>query len=174
MRALVIFHSRTGTTRRLAKRIAALLGADIEEIVPVRSATGLRGLVRSLWEAVTGRPAEISPVRSDVSSYDVVLVGTPSSAGGISSPVRAFLEGVRGRLGATAFFSTYGKRAGLRPFLQMANACDADPVALLAMSREDVARGVGVDRIAAFVSAARVVPEHETGAPLAPAQRRAA
>jgi hypothetical protein len=70
----------------------------LEEIVEDKSRVGFFGYMRSLVEARQKRPSVIAPAKHDVSSYDLVVVGTPVWAWSVSSPVRAYLMANRDRL----------------------------------------------------------------------------
>ena len=85
-RILVVFFSRSGTTRKLASAIAASLGADLEEICDYSDRRGVGGYIRSLIDAVGKRSVEIVPGGHDVAAYDLVVVGTPVWAGMPSAP----------------------------------------------------------------------------------------
>ncbi len=90
-RVLVVYYSRSGTTRKVAQCIAAALQCDSEEIVEGRSRSGILGYLRSVIEARRQTPARVAlPVR-DPSTYDVIVVGTPVWAWSVSSPVRAYM-----------------------------------------------------------------------------------
>jgi flavodoxin len=133
MRTLVVYYSRTGTTRELATAIAQALGADVEEIVDPTPRAGLLGYLASGFDSVTQREAPIRPRARDPRDYDLVVVGTPVWAGNMSSPVRAYLAAARGRLPAAAFFCTMGGRGSERAFLEMEKLSGARPAAVLAM-----------------------------------------
>jgi flavodoxin len=91
VKTLVIFYSRTGTTRTVAEAIARQLGADIEEIRDTRNRQGLFGYLRSGFDAGLGRCTGLEPMRRDPNDYDVVVVGTPVWNASVSAPVRTFL-----------------------------------------------------------------------------------
>ena len=76
-RTLVVFYSRSGTTRRIAQTLSAALKCDLEEITEPRPRTGFLGYIRSLLEARRKLPSDIAPKTHDVSSYDLVVIGTP-------------------------------------------------------------------------------------------------
>ncbi|MGC2944368.1 hypothetical protein [Burkholderia ambifaria] len=60
---LVVFYSRTRTTRRAASALAGMLDADVEEIVVTRGRAGPFGYLRSLVEAINQKPARCRSVR---------------------------------------------------------------------------------------------------------------
>ena len=107
-KTLVVFYSRSGTTRRIAEALSRALTCDLEEIIEPKPRTGFLGYMRSLLEARRKRPSVIAPIKHDVSSYDLVVVGTPVWAWSLSSPVRAYLMTTASQLPEVAFFCTLG------------------------------------------------------------------
>jgi len=97
-KTLVVFYSRSGTTRRIAQALSEALKCDLEEITESRPRTGFLGYMRSLLEARRKLPSIITPRKHDVSSYDLVVIGTPVWAWSLSSPVRAYLTATAGQL----------------------------------------------------------------------------
>lgn len=77
---LIVFYSRSGTTRTVAEALAAELKCDAEEIVATKNRAGLVGVMRSLIEAMRHCPAQIATARFNPSSYDLVVIGTPVGA----------------------------------------------------------------------------------------------
>ncbi len=85
VKILVVYYSRTGTTRKVAQAIAEATHADMEEIVPVRGYKGPLGWLRAGREGSSRRPAEIAPLQKDPTAYDVVVAGTPIWGWNVSS-----------------------------------------------------------------------------------------
>lgn len=84
-KTLVVFYSRSGATRKIAQALSEALKCDLEEITEPKTRTGVLGYIRSLVEARRKRPSTIRPNKQDVSSYDLVVVGTPVWAWSLSS-----------------------------------------------------------------------------------------
>ncbi len=152
MSALVVYFSRTGTTRKVAETIARSLGADIEAIHESRDRLGLRGYLRSGFDATLSRWVPIEAVGRDPTRYDLVVVGTPVWGWSLSAPVRAFLSNHARKLSKVAFFVTEGGSGDRRVFGQMAEVVGADPVATLALVQRDVERGAASRAIESFVA----------------------
>jgi flavodoxin len=151
-RILVVYYSRTGNTKRVARTIAAALDAEIEEIVDRTRRSGVLGYLRSAFQAALQRPAPIDPAVRDPAQYDLVIVGTPIWDMSVSSPVRSYLRRHRGSLRSAAFFCTCGGRGGERAFARMADVADARPVATLIVREAEVERSApAVDRFAAEI-----------------------
>ena len=52
LRTLVVYYSRSGTTRKIAEALSETFNANIEEIVEANGRAGFFGYVRSLVEAI--------------------------------------------------------------------------------------------------------------------------
>ena len=78
MKAMILYYSRSGKTRKLAQRIQADLNADILEIVPeVPYGNYLQALIRAIKQRRANiMPKCVTPI-PDLSGYDVVLIGYP-------------------------------------------------------------------------------------------------
>ena len=98
LKTLVVYYSRSGTTRKIAEALSEALSANIEEIVEANGRAVFFGYVRSLVEAIQKIPSAIAQSESDLSSYDRVVIGTPVWAWSVSSPVRAYLMANKGHL----------------------------------------------------------------------------
>lgn len=110
-KTLIIFFSRTGRTRRLAQRLAQLLGADIEELECPRYRLGLFGWWRYLragFNSVQGNVPPIKDLQKNPADYDRILLGTPIWTSYPSLPMRAFLRDTPELPASVAAFLTYG------------------------------------------------------------------
>jgi len=165
---LVVYYSRTGTTRKVAESLTTALRCDSEEIVEVGSRSGMLGYVRSLIEARRQVPSRIAAVAKDPSDYDLIVVGTPVWAWSLSSPVRAFLLANRPRLPAVAFFCTLGGAGSDRAFGEMQELTGEPPVGCLAIAAREVALTAYQARVATFAEALqRGLAERRKRAPTA-------
>ena len=150
---LVVFYSRSGTTRVLADLVAAALDADVEELRDVRERKGALGWLRSSYEATTGRRGAIEPQRRDPAHYDLVVVGTPVWVSHVSSPVRTWLETNASRLPPVALFCTMGGRGGDRVIAEMSALIGKAPRATLVATNDEVWRGQMGTQVAAIMRA---------------------
>jgi flavodoxin len=150
-RVLIAYFSRSGTTRKIADRLAAALKCDVEEINEPRSRAGLVGYLRSLMEARQKRPSLIAPAKRDVSSYDLIIIGTPVWGWSVSSPVRAYLIANRSRLPQVAFFCTLGGAGAKSTFAQMQDLAGKVPLASCAITAREASIGEFGPRLAAFI-----------------------
>ena len=139
---VVVYYSRTGTTRRIAADAAAELAAtagsvSVDPIRPRRERSYPNWLARSF---VPGSTVPIEPTRTDLRDAPAVLLGSPKWT--LSCPPvtefleRAHLDGV-----PTGVFLTYGgsdERRDAEALVDRVEACGADVRATLLVERDRV------------------------------------
>src|SRR3954471_6557006 len=102
-RIRIAYYSLGGNTARVAKDLAARLGAELLEL---REATPRRGFFRQLravFDTVCARPAILVGPGNLADGYDLTLVGTPIWVGRIPPAARTCLESIRHQDGDIAF-----------------------------------------------------------------------
>ncbi|KPK59526.1 MAG: hypothetical protein AMK73_08590 [Planctomycetes bacterium SM23_32] len=152
-RCLVVYYSRTGTTKQLAERIAEMLGADVEEVVDTKKRSGVLGFVVGGKDARLKRLTAIEKVQKDPADYELVALGTPVWAWTMSPAIRTYVTEQKGRLPAVAFFLTTGGSGMASTFEALAELCGKAPVATLGLKQRQVLKGDPSAPIAAFVEA---------------------
>ncbi|MDP3083175.1 MAG: flavodoxin [Rubrivivax sp.] len=140
-RILLVYYSRTGTTRELARQIAALCGADLEEIQDRVGRGGALGLLRSLAEALLHICPPISPSQHAPRAYDLVIIGTPVWAGQPASPVRSYVRRHHDSFRRVALFCTCSGDNGSAALQPLQRLCGQPARAALALSQADIANG---------------------------------
>ena len=113
MKILVTYFSASGVTRKLAERLASLLGASLEEIVPKEIYTKedlnwMDSHSRSTLEMKDRHSRPPLQKKIDISSYDVVFVGFPVWWYREPSIIDTFLESVDFRGKVVVPFATSG------------------------------------------------------------------
>ncbi|MER9567087.1 flavodoxin [Mesorhizobium sp. M0571] len=91
-KVLIVYYSRTGHTRTVARQIHSLIGGDLVEIQTVEPyPDDYDALVAQ--NVREQRSGYLPPLRTkiDVSNHDVVLVGSPLWNVRLTPPVRSFL-----------------------------------------------------------------------------------
>ncbi len=93
-KVLVLYYSQTSNTKTVAQEIAKRLGADMEEIVPVKPYDGdfQATIGRCMQEREQGVTPEIKPVAADLTKYDVIFIGYPIWFGTFAPPMEVFLS----------------------------------------------------------------------------------
>lgn len=93
-KVLVLYYSQTSNTKTVAQEIATKLGADIEEIVPVKPYDGdfQATIARCNEEREQGITPEIKPIAANIADYDTIFIGYPVWFGTFAPPMGAFLS----------------------------------------------------------------------------------
>ncbi|MGZ8880106.1 MAG: flavodoxin family protein [Halobacteriota archaeon] len=150
MNSLVVFYSRTGTTKRIGEALAQLLACDSEELVDTKKRSGPLGWVSAGRDATQEKLTTLAPVKHDPSSYDLILLGTPVWAGSLSSAMRTYITTNKSKFKRVAFFCTHGGTDHQKLFDEMEALCELHPVNILAISQEEVKKGAYHDKLSQF------------------------
>lgn len=153
-RILVVYHSRTGYTRRVALDLAERLGADLDVIRIVQPMHGPVGYAMCAVEALAGLAPALRRQAKDPADYDLVVVGTPVWFWSLASPVRSWLESFSRRGRRFAFFCTMGGSGAGRVFATMKEMTGRAPLATLALSDAEIDAAART-KLDAFVRAIR-------------------
>jgi hypothetical protein len=148
-KVLIVFYSRTGTTRLLAEAIARATQGDVEELRERHSRRGLIGWLRSGYDGTYKRSAATLPLRHRPQDYDLVFVGSPTWNQALCSPVRGFLRAHARELPAVALFATCAGRGAELVTDEMAELLAHPPLARLALL-ETVVRHSPSERVGDF------------------------
>jgi flavodoxin len=159
---LIVYYSRSGTTRRIAQQLAEELDADLLAIEDPRPRSGILGFMRSAIEAMRGAPATIEPVDVNLSGRELVLLGTPVWSGHVSSPMRRFLIDHGNEIENTGFFCTMGRHGADETFRDMREIMGKQAVAKCAITQEEIENGTAKQALDKFVTRLREArPERE-------------
>lgn len=91
MQTLVVYYSRSGSTRTVAKALANGVGGTLRELV---DANARKNLFAAAIAALFGRSARLVDPDFDVSAWDTVVVMTPIWAGQPTPAANTFLRTV--------------------------------------------------------------------------------
>ncbi|MBU7001389.1 MAG: NAD(P)H-dependent oxidoreductase [Theionarchaea archaeon] len=138
MKALVVYYSRSGHTRKVGETIADMLACDKEEIIDTAWRSGPIGFLRSGYQNKKKSFTKIEALKRDVSKYDLVIIGTPVWAGTASVPMRTFVHRHKDDFNNVAFFSVHGGEDIQDEFREMEALCGKKPVCLLSFSQKEV------------------------------------
>jgi len=105
---LVVYYSRTGNTKKVAEEAARILGADVEALIDKKDRSGVGGYVGAGKDATQKKLADIEPVKTDASKYDLVVIGTPVWGWNMTPAVRTYIANNKAVLKQIAVFTTAG------------------------------------------------------------------
>jgi menaquinone-dependent protoporphyrinogen IX oxidase len=135
MNTLVVYYSRTGTTKKVGEKLASLLKCTSEEIRDTKSRKGIFGWLSAGKDATREALTELEKVENDPASFDIVVIGTPVWNHRMSTAVRTYLTQYKDSFRRVAFFCTY-QYTDSDPFEEMASLCGKTPVATLRLHRK--------------------------------------
>jgi len=135
MNALVVYYSRTGTTRKVADKLASLLKCVSEEIHDTKNRKGVLGFLSAGSDATSKKLTKLATVNNDPASFDIVIIGTPKWNRRLSTPIRTYLTTYKDRFKKVAFFCTY-QYTDADPFEEMELICGKAPVTTLRLHRK--------------------------------------
>jgi len=90
MKSLVVYYSRTGTTKTVGKAIAKELKADSDEIIDLKNRLGPINYIITGKDATLRKLTKIK-VKKKPEKYDMIIIGTPIWGGNITPAVRTYL-----------------------------------------------------------------------------------
>ena len=107
-KALLVFYSRSGYTRRTMQELSKSFDCDIEEIIDLKNRKGLWGYIISGKDAVTKKESDIKESKYNPSDYDLIVIGTPVWASTMASGVRTYINKNKSKFKNTAVLVTSG------------------------------------------------------------------
>ena len=152
MKTLIVYYSRSGTTRVVARALAKDLPADIEEIHCNRYARGFSNYLLAVYESWKGKRPRIDPLAHALSEYELVVIAGPIWAFRPATPLRTFLTQERIRLRRVAFLLTHGGTAGDRSLGEMQQISGHAPFATLVVREKDVKANRFAAALSSFVA----------------------
>ena len=117
------------------------LDANLEVIDDKTKRKGILGFLRSGYESVRKKVPAIVEPKHNPKDFDLVIIGTPIWAGGMSSPIRAYLLRFRGHFRQMAFFATSAGDGHEKILGEMAELAAAKPLATIDITSGQARRG---------------------------------
>ncbi len=152
-KVIVVYFSRTGKTKAIAREISNKLGCAIEEIKTPVSYSGFLGYQMAAIQATFGMTPEIKSLQSNLNDFDLVILGGPVWAGGICGPLRSFIQNYKKDFKNVAFIATQRGNSGrLRIFDKLKVSTGRPPLAALSVTERDFKSGLYRNNISAFLN----------------------
>lgn len=152
MKILIVYYSRTGTTKKIALAVAKRICAEVEEIEDTINRNGIKGYLISGRDAMQKNITILKPSFKNPAEFDLVIIGTPIWAWRISAPVRAYITEKKNSFKKIAIFCTMGGSGDVKVFSEIAGIIGLKPVATLALLTKDVARDKFIEKLEKFVA----------------------
>ncbi len=122
MKPLVVFYSRTGTTKQVGEALVQMLDCDSEELLDTKKRSGPLGFLLAGRDAQTKKLTTLTDIKHDPVSYDLVILGTP----------------------------VWGGTESQQLFDEMEALCERHPIKVLALPQKEVKNGAYQDKLRQF------------------------
>jgi flavodoxin len=122
MKTHIIFNSYSGNTRSVAEKVHAACGGELTEVVSKEYSSKITAYTIGCYRAMKEMSDPIEPEQIDVSSDDVIVIGTPVWAGKATPAINAAVGALQGCAGkkAVIFATCGGKEKDTLPLLKKA------------------------------------------------------
>ena len=111
MTSIIIFSSNK-KTKFISEIIREKIDAEIVEIKDLNKKSGFIGNIKNNYNALRSNNTDIFPETIDLISYDLIIIGSPSTFGGISSAISTFIEKNSFENKKVVIFTTTNSRQG--------------------------------------------------------------
>jgi len=135
---LVVYHSRTGHCRDLARLVSEQRGWALAEVAWPGEEPGY---ARCATDAVLRRHPEIRYQGPDPTAYDVVVLVSPVWCWRLCPPMRSFIRSMEGKLGGVAVISCMGGSGADNAVAEVEHLIHRPVVARLALRQAEVDAG---------------------------------
>lgn len=140
-KTLIVFYSRGGTTRTVAEAIASSIQGEIEAITDRKKRTGVIGTMSAGKDGSRGKSTRIDDTRFRPKDFELVIIGTPIWAGGLSPAIRTYLERYKDEIKEYALFCTCETGDPGKAFSQVEKIMDRKPLASIPIPSKEVKQG---------------------------------
>ena len=143
---IVVYYTRTGTTKKVAEAIAENLKCEIEEIFDTASRKGIFGWLRSGRDAMRERLTVIQDIKHNPASYDLVIMGTPVWGANLVPAIRTYINQYKQNLKNIAFFCT-ADGDGIKTLEKLEKVVERKPVFSFGVRSSEVKKGEYVQKV---------------------------
>ncbi len=151
MEGLVVYYSRTGNTKRVAESIADTLQFETREIIDKKDRSGFLGYMRGGWDAWREKRTQIERKdKRDLSSYDIIVIGTPVWAAKPAPAINTYLAEKREKIKDVAFFCTCGGSGYKSTFSHLKKIGGMEPESTLMVKENEIEAGEHKDKVKKF------------------------
>lgn len=105
MNGIILYYSKTGNNRKLGEILKEKLNFSVEEIIDKKRREGVLGFIVSGYDSLTKRLTQIEKIKSNIESFDHIIIGTPIWAGNITPAIRTFLVENKNKIKSYSIFS---------------------------------------------------------------------
>ncbi len=161
MKTLVVYYSKSGTTKEIAEMIAAGLAgkgmtADMEAIIDLEKRDGPLSMVKNGAHSSMKKSTNIEEPKHDPAAYDLTVICSPIWAWKITPAARAYCRKVKDKLNKTAHVLTGAGDVSEKTWATFTEEA-GEPAARLGISADDRKAGSHIEKVEQFVRELRHV-----------------
>ncbi|MFH1456472.1 MAG: flavodoxin [archaeon] len=157
MKTLVVYYSRTNTTKKVSEKIAELAKCDIEELIDTKDRTGAKGYIIAGKDALTKQLTILEPVTKNASQYDLIILSTPVWAYTMCPAIRTYIEQNKDDFKSVAFLCTMGGSGDKSTFEAMTEICYKNPRATLALKTKEIMQDEYKEKLKEFLKQLQLI-----------------
>jgi flavodoxin len=154
-----IYHSYSGITRGVARKVRSACDGDLIEVKPRKDYNALTVYMIGGYRATKGELDPIEPKKIDVAGYDLIVIGTPVWGWKPTPAINAAIAALKGCEGKKAvIFATCGREAG-ETIAIMRKALEGKGVKVvgdMVFGKKDVQDGKKINELIVMVNAAAI------------------
>lgn len=124
MTSIIIFSSNK-KTKFISEIIQEKIYADIIEIKDLNKKRGILGNLQNNYNALRSNNTNIQPETIDLNGYDLIIIGSPSTFGGISPAISTFIDKNSFKNKNIIMFTTTNSRQGYDVLKNMKNKLES-------------------------------------------------
>jgi menaquinone-dependent protoporphyrinogen IX oxidase len=153
MKTLIVFYSRTGTTKIVAEALAKELAADVEELKDGDGIdySGSIGWLKAGRSAFMKVETKLRERRYDPKNYDLVVIGSPTWAGLCPPAIRSYIKKYKHDFRDVAIFNTQGSSRRQRTLDDLKAQLGREPRAELFLPTKEVRQGDFAEKLRLFI-----------------------
>lgn len=156
MKILILYYSRTSTTKKVAEYFSQKLWADLEEIQDTKDRKGAMWYILSGRDAIKKNLTLLKDLKSDISSYDLVVIWWPIWWWNISTPIRTFCHQYKDVLkNNVAYFCTMWGSWDITAFKEMELITWKTPISTFSFVTQEVQKGTFTEKADLFLEKIR-------------------
>lgn len=150
---LIVFYSRTWTTKKIAEEISAYLDSDVEEIIDQKNRNGIFWYLWAGRDAALKKFTDIQEMKFNPSNYKNLIIGTPVRDFTMSTAIRTYLTKNCDSIPENIyFFCTQGSSGDMATFQDMANICWKKPIHTISFTTREVKSDLYKVRLTNFIN----------------------
>lgn len=152
MKTLIVYYSRTKTTKKVVLRLAKLLEARAVELIDQQDRRGVMGYLSGGRDAFRKTLAKIDTVKANVEDYDLVIIATPVWVGTMAPAIRTFVTDNRDKFKKIAILTTQGGKKRQRVFADLKALTGLAAQAEVMFVTRDVSQDLYEDDLNKFIA----------------------